>query len=320
MIEREMAEQNRILEIVAGSHLYGTATENSDKDFVGIFLPNEPYILGFKRIEEVDFSIIDKDENGKNTEHALDRKLYEFRKFISLVKDMNPNLTEVLFTNRENIVFINDIGKELLSLRQHFVHKGLKQKFLGYAFSQRHKAIIKKDNYFNLLEALTYLKRYDIGKSLIEIALETSCPCFIKKRYDQKQNINFIEISDLNLMPSVSVKRANIILQERIDKVGNRKELLTKHGVDTKYLSHLLRLMLEGKELLETGELKFPLKYAQTLKDVRNGLWKIEDVFNYSYELEKEIESLAESSRISSKPNNALIEAFTIKTLKRMIN
>jgi len=65
MQEKILAEQNKILEIVTGSHLYGTATETSDKDFVGVFLPDVPHILGFKTVEEVDSSIVDKNEEGK---------------------------------------------------------------------------------------------------------------------------------------------------------------------------------------------------------------------------------------------------------------
>lgn len=320
MIEREMAEQNRILEIVTGSYLYGTNTETSDKDFVGIFLPTEEYILGFKRIEEVDFSIIDKDENGKNTANALDRKLYEFRKYISLAKDNNPNVLELIFCNKENIVFINDVGKELIKMRHQFLHKGLKQKFIGYAIAQRHKMVIKKDNFFDLLNSLSYLRTFNYGKTLMEIILQENVPYFIKKKLDICNNISFIQIGDLNFNPSITVKNITNKIQERIDKVGNREELLTKYGWDCKYGMNLIRLMLSGIELLKTGDLIFPLKERELLKDIRNGKWEMSKALDYSYELEKEIESLAESSRIPSKPNNALIEAFTIKTLKRMIN
>ena len=39
MEEREMALNNLILKIRAGSHLYGTNTIDSDEDYIGIFLP-----------------------------------------------------------------------------------------------------------------------------------------------------------------------------------------------------------------------------------------------------------------------------------------
>uniref|UniRef100_A0A6M3KZJ4 Putative nucleotidyltransferase n=1 Tax=viral metagenome TaxID=1070528 RepID=A0A6M3KZJ4_9ZZZZ len=236
MEEQILAENNKILEIVTGSYLYGTNLETSDKDYVGIFLPSEEYILGFKKIEEVDFSIKDKNEEGKNTEKALDRKLYEFRKFITLALENNPNILEILFVNKENIVFMNDIGEQLLLIKHLFPYKGLKQKFLGYAFAQRHKMVIKKDNYFDLQNGLNYLSIYfkeeNYSKTLLEIVCFGNYPDFIKKRFDKNNNIDFIQIGDLLFVPSVTVKIAKQRLEERLDKVGNREELLTKYGYD----------------------------------------------------------------------------------------
>lgn len=42
-------------------------------------------------------------------------------------------------------------------------------------------------------------------------------------------------------------------------RVPNRPELIEKHGYDTKYASHALRLGLQGLELMETGWLTLPM-------------------------------------------------------------
>lgn len=321
MQERELAEKNKILEIVHGSWLYGTAIPGvSDKDYVGVFLPDVQHVLGFKTVEEVDFSIIDKDLAGKNTQNAQDRKLYALKKFIVLAMDNNPNIIEILFPNPENIVFINDIGKQLLEIKHLFPWRGCKQRFIGYAASQKHKAIVKKDNYFDFITALDYLEKIDYGKSLLEIILDSKCPHFIKRKNDYRGNISFVQIGDLNLMPNTIVKKAKNILSERLDRVGNREELLTKYGVDTKFLSHLIRLLFEGKDLLQTGELHFPLKEANILKDIRQGKWEVSKIFDLSNELEKEIESLAILSKLPSKPNYEEIEKFLIKVTKDNLN
>ena len=109
MNERIIAEKNKILELVTGSFLYGTDTETSDKDYYGIFMPEIEYVIGFRRCEEVDFSVIKKDANDKNTADSIDRKFYEFRKFIKLAMENNPNIIEILFVNKINTLFINDV-------------------------------------------------------------------------------------------------------------------------------------------------------------------------------------------------------------------
>lgn len=318
MKEREIAEKNKILEIITGSFLYGTSTSESDKDYYGIFMPSIEYVLGFRRCEEVDFSIIEKDETGKNTKNALDRKFYEFRKFIKLAMECNPNIIEILFVNKENTIFINEVGKELVDMRHVFPYKGLKAKFLGYAFSQKHKMVIKKDHYFDLISARDYINKFDDDMYLMQLAV-VSHPNFIKSTYDDKQNIKFVVIGDLNITPSKTIKSTKLILDNRINAVGNREELLLKYGFDTKFASHLVRLMLEGIELLKTGELIFPLKEASMILDIKNGKWVIDKVLKFSEDLEKEIESLAISSKLPDKPNIEKLEEFTIKKLKEVI-
>ena len=315
MIEKIIAENNKILEVITGSYLYGTNSDTSDKDYIGIFMPDIEYVLGFRTCEEVDLSIKDKNEQGKNTEKALDRKLYEFRKFIKLALSNNPNILELLFVNQENIVYINDIGKELLNLKYLFPYKGLKERFLGYAFAQKHKMVIKKDNYFDLINALDYLNQYPVNSinlTLLEIILKNNPP-FMKKVS------NFIVIGDLNFNLVTTIKIAKKKLEEKLNKVGNREELLTKYGFDVKFGMHLIRLMLEGVELLKTGGLIFPLQEANMLKDIRNGKWEINKILNYSYELEKEIESLIKISNLPINPNIEVIEKFTIDKLRQII-
>lgn len=311
--------KNKILEFNVGSYLYGTNTEESDRDVCGIFMPNIEYVLGFKRCEEIDCSIKDKVE-GKNTKDAVDKKYYEFRKFIKLALENNPNILEMLFVNQSNLIYLHEIGARLISNRLLFPHRGLKQKFLGYASSQKHKMIIKKDNYYDLRNTIDYLSKFNSQKLLAEIITRTDLPYFIKGQYDKKHNVRFIRVGDLNIVPSKNVAQAINIVQDRLDKVGNREELVLKYGYDTKFASHLIRLMLEGIELLKTGALEFPLKERQTILDIKNGKWKVEDIFAYSKYLEQSIESIEKNSSLPKKPQYDLIEKWCIYELREWIN
>ena len=311
--------KNKILEFNTGSHLYGTNTAESDRDVCGIFMPNIDYILGFKRCEEIDCSIKDKID-GKNTKDAVDKKYYEFRKFIKLALDNNPNILEMLFVNDENILYTNKVGRKLLSMCCMFPHRGLKQKFLGYAFSQKHKMIIKKDNYYDLRNTINYLSKFNSQKLLAEIITRTDLPYFIKGQYDKNHNVRFIRVGDLNIVPSKNVAQAMNIIQDRLDKVGNREELVLKYGYDTKFASHLIRLMLEGIELLTTGALEFPLKEKTTILSIKNGNWKVEDIFAYSEYLEHSIEAIEKKSPLPKKPQIQKIENYCISELQEWLN
>jgi len=149
---KQMAEENLIVKMRSGSHLYGTNTKNSDEDYTGVFLPDEDYVFGFLKVDEVDLGKKDKDESGKNTKDAIDFKAYEVRKFIKLAMDNNPNILELLFVNQENLVYLNNYGEFLLNTKEIFPHKGLYNRFIGYATSQKRKLIGTETERLRLLK------------------------------------------------------------------------------------------------------------------------------------------------------------------------
>jgi len=306
-------EENKILEVVTGSNLYGTNTPSSDKDYVDVMIGDINTYLGLEKVKEVDLSIKSKDENGENNKNAVDRKLYELRNFIGLAMQNNPNLIEILFVNKENIVSINDFGNRLLENKHLFPWKGAKQKFLGYAFSQKHHMIIRTESFFELNAAFNYISEnlhsfHEIfGNKLLAEFRDKNLPF-----------LNFTKgtscsIGDLSFDISRKMKDVVKILNDRISKATNRAGLMEKYGYDTKFASHLVRLLLEGKELLLTGEIKFPLSYRNFLLEIKQGKYSIKHVLDLADSIESEFEEITNKSKLPSKPkydeiNNLLID------------
>ena len=316
MNQREVALKNKILEFRIGSFLYGTNTPTSDEDYSGVFMPDENMVFGFDRTEQVDLSLVSKSENGKNTADAIDKVLYEFRKFVKLSLENNPNILEMLFVNSSNLLFADEYGKELLSNAHLFPHKKLKERFRKYAGSQKHKMIIRTDSFHALSNAQEFLNdfiktEYD-RKMLLAELLPKRLPFFTEKG-------NHIQLGDLNLQKSFQLRKVKKIVDARLEKATNRAGLMTKYGYDTKFGSHLVRLMLEGVELLKTGRITFPLKDRELLVDIKTGKYKIFEVLRISEELEKEIESLAENSSLPSKPRYHEVQELTKGMLKKFL-
>jgi hypothetical protein len=313
---RKLAEENCILKMRSGSHLYGTNTPQSDEDFVGIFLPPVDYILGLKTVEQVDFSTKDKDESGKNTADAIDFTLYEIRKFVRLALQNNPNILEILFVNDENIIHETSVGKLLRAHRKAFLHKGIKDRFVGYALAQRHKMVIKKDHFQELLEGYQVLGNFNpkivMGQVYDELEYRSDTNIFQKKGTGVH-----IHCGDICFEPGVYVKKALGILKERIDRVTNRSDLMLKYGYDVKFASHLIRLLREGIDLLKDGDLSFPLKDVDLLLAIRRGEWKMEDVIKYADELEDEIRAALAESKLPAHPDYQGIESLVIDILGR---
>lgn len=137
-------ENRTILLTRTGSHAYGTNTPQSDLDYKGICIPPSEYYLGLKSINEYNTS--DGKNFTKNVAGDIDIVVTHINKFVRDAMNGVPNNLDILFTREQDIIYCDDFGRELLSMRKEFLSKALKHKFCGYAHSQKHKMIIKKGN------------------------------------------------------------------------------------------------------------------------------------------------------------------------------
>lgn len=116
-----------ILKGLVGSHAYGVATENSDKDYMTVYIDPLDHYFGLK---------------SSNTKHSvsevLDNTEYEFLKFMKLCLNFNPNVVPLLFL--DEYLEVDKLGEVLLQNKNLFVTKKAYVSLIGYAVSQKKKA------------------------------------------------------------------------------------------------------------------------------------------------------------------------------------
>jgi len=126
-LNKEIAEKNKIFEVVVGSHSYGTALPTSDYDSRGVFVPPKKYLLGLARY------------NPKNEFYdfpSVDSFLFSLQKFCKLCAAFNPNVIEILWTDKECLLFSNEAGQRLVNQREIFNSKMALKSYGGYASGQ----------------------------------------------------------------------------------------------------------------------------------------------------------------------------------------
>ena len=116
-----------IFETVAGSHAYGTATPESDKDIRGVFVQPLEDVLKYGFTDQV------SDEKNDIT-------FYELGRFMQLMSANNPNILELLAMPEDCIIYCDDIFRDLMNMHQQFITKRVRWTFAGYAIEQIRKA------------------------------------------------------------------------------------------------------------------------------------------------------------------------------------
>jgi uncharacterized protein len=280
---KELVNEHKLFEIVTGSHLYGTNTETSDKDCCGVFIePFEYLISPFKNIEEVDLSIKDVLESGKNSKDAVDIKYYALKKFIKLLSQNNPNIVEFLFIPDDKIIYVNDMFKEILQNSEVFLHIGLIDKFMGYAFEQEKKMYVRSEN-FSIIHAVwkslkqeypnlsedTPIRKTKTAEKYLE-------PTTFLHKHSENNPEYMYKCGDLQFGTGLHIKKVMELLSIRIEKASYRKDMTLDKGYDYKFASHIVRLLSEGYQLMTEHKITFPLQNAEEITDIKNGKYTLE--------------------------------------------
>lgn len=104
------------------------------------------------------------------------------------------------------------------------------------------------------------------------------------------------------------------LLGERGQKKVNRPELKAKHGFDTKYAMHILRLGFQGVELLSTGRITLPMaeKDRAFTYATRLGQVPLQDALTKAGELERQIKDLLNDAPVPAEPAREELEAWMV--------
>ena len=106
------------------------------------------------------------------------------------------------------------------------------------------------------------------------------------------------------------------LLGEKGQKKVNRPELEEKYGYDTKYAMHMLRLGVQGIELLTTGRITFPMPEGSRkwIRSVREGKVPLDEVLSTTGLYEREIKDLLDTSPLPEHPNTELVNSWMVGT------
>lgn len=287
-----------IYKVRSGSQAYGTALPTSDIDTKGIAIPPSNFYLSFfKKFEQYEQKAPDPD-----------CVIYDFKKFLMMVAECNPNTMELLFVDESDILHMDRFGHILRQNRNLFLSAKVRYSFTGYAHSQmarlkNHKQWNDsppekpKRSDFHLPEhesLMTHSQIIAIDKEFgfsKDKRPSTDAREMVAKKYgEEKATAYFYE------------KRYRVAQREydnyeswKQNRNKERHETEVKFQYDTKHAMHTIRLLRMGKEILEEGVVKVRRPDAEELLDIRLGKWSYERLLEEANILDKKCQEIYEA-------------------------
>lgn len=303
------------METVAGSHLYGTATDKSDVDIRGIFIPSDDYFFGcYKNIKQIEEKATD------------DIVFYDIRKFFSLASDCNPNIVELFFIpfrdSNSSYRITTDIWRRIVINRNLFISKKCRWTFSGYAVSQLKR--IKRHRSWLLNPPKEKPERINFGlpeDRLIVDKEQIGAFDALQQRSDNRTmyiSSNMLDALQKEKQYSSAMNEWKQYLNWKENRNPERAELEKKYGYDTKHASHLVRLIIEGIELLSTEYITLPLSghNIKTVMDVRNGKYTYDELMDFVGDIDEQFDKYYETSELRHSPDKEAIEDLCIDIIR----
>lgn len=323
-------DQKIIVQIKFGSHLYGTATPESDLDIKGVYLPSGRDIL-LQKVVPVISDDRNKEHGQKNTAQDTDYECYSLQRYLKLLAEGQTVALDMLFA--PSWAFINSpdpIWGDIQALSSQILTRDAAA-MVRYCQKQANKYGIKGSRIAaarTALAVLTDAARQHGLQSRLETArheLESMVAAhqflgFSEMTDMQGSKIAYLEICGKKIMMSASIKAACDITQQLVDEYGQRALAAERNeGVDWKALSHAVRVAQQAIEFLSTGRITFPRPEAPYLRAIKSGQRSYVEIANMIETLLAGVEHAAAHSHLATTIDMRVIDDFIAQTYRQQI-
>ena len=259
-----------------------------DVDLMGIVVPDKSYYLGLREYGS---------HGTKEVKQGQwDVVFYEARKMISLLSKGNPNVLSLLWTTDPEYIINTNAGRLLIENRELFLTKAMFEPWAGYANGQ-----LQRMNRFGA-------KERDRLTSL-EAEVER------RKLYGHGTHDHpYGHMHDDQLAALIETERQKYFSGYMGEK---RKELVVRHGYDTKNAAHLIRLLRMGIEAFDRGQLQVARTGDRdSLLGIKRGTWSLEGVQNYAAELFTMLREARDRSTLPDEPDMDRINDLCVRVVQ----
>lgn len=321
---------NKLFECKFGSHLYGTATESSDVDIKGLFKASlQEIILGTDSKHII--TKTNKDNTVRNSKDDIDVEYKELRTFIKEASQGQTYAIDMLFCPDNMMLSSSEIWREVQNNRLKLISKDCKP-IIGYIHQQCAKYAVKGSRLDALQDVINWAKSKPlearIGEHLDDFPVRNKLVDgeiveFTKKDHKISTVRKGVAMDELMInVIGMSFQHTNKFkyivgtLEHRFNQFGQRALMAQRNeGIDWKAVSHAVRLIVQTKELAETGNIIFPLVKKDFVMGVKLG--QLDWIYVNDWiarHIDEVFGKVKNSQYLLDKPDNNFINHFLLNT------
>jgi len=319
-----------IVELRFGSHLYGTATPQSDVDFKAVYIPAARDIL-LQRVRGAISRPSDKAPGEKNAPGAVDHDMHSLQRYLELLAEGQTMALDMLFAPDSAMTRPPaPLWREIQANAPRLVTRRASA-FVRYCRQQANKYGIKGSRVAVAREALSLLAAAEAtyGATAKLSAAETEVARFadgtehvalVDMPMPSGQLVRHLEVCGRKMPFTSAIKSARDIAQRMVEEYGQRALQAERHeGIDWKALSHAVRVGREALELFATGTITFPLPYAAEILSIKRGEVAYAQVAETIDRLLVDVEAAALTSPLREEPDQAFIDDLVAEAYRAKV-
>ena len=306
---------NLIVDMVFGSHLYGTASEKSDQDFKGVFYPEWRDVL-LQRIPKSIHHSTKKDSESKNSPDDVESEYYSLNYFLHLACEGETVAFDMLHAPPTFWRTATPIWEELVSLRERFYTRSLKA-FVGYARRQAAKYGVKGSRLSEARVAREFLASCKLQDRLCDVWDQLPTGEHIHK--STNENGRLWDVCGKLMTERSYCSHYLPMLDHFIERYGDRARLAeSNNGIDWKAISHAFRAAYQVKHILTAQTYTYPLPEVEFLKQVKGGTMHFaSEVAPKLDTLMDELEALSQTSTLPNKVDRVWWDEWLLAKLAK---
>ncbi|MDC3181305.1 nucleotidyltransferase domain-containing protein [Gammaproteobacteria bacterium] len=325
-----MHSTKKVVEITYGSRLYGTATQGSDHDIKGIYLPLAADIL-LQRvrpvISESHQKVIDKDHIEKD----VDFEYYSPEKFLKMLAEGKMVALDMIFApNTFMLSDPDDVWLEIQDVAKRLINRGADSQ-LRYCQKQAKTYGVKGLRIASIRHALLMLEKAEsqyggaeklsvLANEINQLVKDSQYLSVGEIQQPDGSSVPYFEIGGKKVLYTVHIESARVLAQRLLDKYGMRALAAKENkGADWKALSHAVRIGRQAVEFLSTHHITFPRPDAEYLLEIKQGKISLDQIY-------QEIDALLEAVKIASKDSTLpefydeqIIDDFIMKLHRKIV-